>query len=74
MAKKKIVLIVVIVLAILLIVGTFFYTKDKYYDKGKIDQSVIIMNGLVGSAINCQPINIPLDDENVVQLINPQCL
>ena len=73
MAKKKILLVVGIIIALLLIVGTFFITKQQYYEKGKIDQSVIIMNTLVGSALNCQPINIPLDENNGIQLVNPKC-
>ena len=73
MAKKKILLTVGIIIAILLIVGTFFITKQMYYEKGKIDQSVIIMSALVGSALNCQQIDIPIDEENGIQLVNPKC-
>ena len=73
MKKNKIWLILGIVLALALIAGTFFVTKDQYYEKGKSDQFVIMINGLIGSALNCQPINIPLNETAGIQLVNPEC-
>lgn len=73
MSKKKIWLILGIVLVVLLLLATFFITKQVYYTKGATDQFIVIMNGLVGSALDCQPINIQLDQDRAIQLVNIAC-
>jgi len=73
MSKKKIWLVIGIIITILLITGTFFITKQMYYEKGKVDQSVIMMDILISFGMNCQPIDIPLGENNKIQLVNPEC-
>ena len=73
MDKKKIWLIVGIVLVVLLLLGTFFITKNVYYNNGVEDQFLVMMNGLVGSALECEPIIIQLDQDRVIQLVNLAC-
>ena len=73
MNKSKIWLIVGIVLVILSLLATFFITKQVYYDKGVEDQFVTMINGIVGIALECQPINIQLDQDRTIQLVNIAC-
>jgi len=73
MNKSKIWLIVGIVLVILSLLATFFITKQVYYDKGVEDQFVTMINGIVGIALECQPINIQLDQDRAIQLVNIAC-
>ncbi len=71
--KKKIWLILGIVLVVLLLLATFFITKQAYYVKGTKDQFVAVMGVLVQQAMDCQPINIQLDQDRAIQLVNIAC-
>lgn len=71
--KIKIIWMIGILVLIVLVLATFLITKQVYYEKGANDQFVVIVSGLVESALNCEPINIRLDQDRAIQLVNIAC-
>lgn len=73
MEKKKIIWILGTVIVVLLIIAAFFFMYKAAYQKGADDQFVVMINGLVRSALDCQPINIQIDQDRAIQLVNVAC-